>query len=231
MGLSSSSKTQTNKPIYSSQLEGAANTVTNTANAQLPKITSITDQLSGLVPSLMDKYANGDPTTNAAKAYNTDVLSGKYLDAGNPYLEQMVAKTNNNVSNQTSAALGTRGLTGGSAFADIVSRALANNETGLRYNDYNSERDRMATAAGQTSSLAGASEVPLSSILSILQAQQIPVATASGAGATVGGLLGQYQTTKQTSDNSVLGGLGSLVGLGTDIFGLGNKIGLWGKGN
>ncbi|MGJ3625953.1 hypothetical protein AB5I41_01450 [Sphingomonas sp. MMS24-JH45] len=78
------------------------------------KITGITDQLSTLVPGLVEQYkAGGDATTRAATGYNTDVLNGKYL-SGNPYLEQQIATTNDNTRNGLAASLGTRGLTGGS---------------------------------------------------------------------------------------------------------------------
>ncbi|MGJ3630112.1 hypothetical protein AB5I41_30940 [Sphingomonas sp. MMS24-JH45] len=88
MGLSGSKQTSTSKPVlYGSQIEGAANNVNAAYGAQSGKITGITDQLSTLVPGLVEQYkAGGDATTRAATGYNTDVLNGKYL-SGNPYLE------------------------------------------------------------------------------------------------------------------------------------------------
>lgn len=203
MGLSSSKTTSTNKPVYSAQLEGAAGNINNAYTAQAPKITGITDQLSGLVPDLVKRYQAGDPSINAAQNYNTDILSGKYLEAGNPYLQSQIDQTNAGVRNGLSASLGTRGLTGGSAFGDIITRNLAQNESNLRYADYNNERTRMGQAASQAPSLSAASYLPLSAIQDILQAQQAPVQAASGAGAGVGGLLGQYATTTQKSSPSL----------------------------
>lgn len=197
MGLSSSKSTT--KPVYNKEIEGAAANVTNSFNAQAPKITAISDQLGTLVPGLLDRYRDGDPTVNAAKKYSTDVLEGRYL-TGNPFLDQMVATTGNNTRNGVTASLGTRGLTGGSAHADIVARALAENEGRLRYADYDAERGRMTTAAGMAPSLAAAGEIPLASIMDIAQAQQMPVQTAAGAGSAVGGLLGNYTQTKQTTN-------------------------------
>lgn len=218
MGLSSSSKTQTTKPIYGAQLEGAANTVTNTTNAQLPKITGITDQLGTLVPGLLEKYTNGDANVNAAKGYNLDVLNGKYLN-GNPYLDDIVAKSANTARNEAAGALGTRGLTGGSAFADIISRNVNDASNALRYQDYNTERGRMDNAVGSAAGLAAAGELPLSSILSILQAQGMPVSTAAGGASTVGGLLGQYTNTKQTSTPSLMDSIGQALQIGKTVAG------------
>ena len=218
MGLSSSSEKRSTKPVYASQIEGAANTVNSAYNAQAPKIAGITDQLGGLVPGLVSQYTSGDPNVNAAKGYNADVLGGKYL-AGNPYLDQMVQTTGDNTRNGLAASLGTRGLTGGSAFADIISRNLAANETGLRYGDYNAERGRMDAAAAQAPGLAAAGYLPISAIQSIAQAQQLPVATASGVGQTIGGLLGQYTNQKYKQTPSIMDSIGQALNIGSTIAG------------
>lgn len=227
MGLSGGSKTQSNKPIYSAQIEGAANNANATYAAQAPKLTGVTDALGTLVPGLIDKFKNGDPGVNAATAYNTDVLNGKYLDAGNPYLEQMVSQTNDNARNGLASSLGTRGLTGGSAFADIITRALAQNETGLRYTDYSNERNRMGEAASRAPTLSYASYQPLGALGDIANAQMLPMQAAGNLSQQIGGLLGQYQTQKVSQNPGLLGGLGGLVSLGTDIASLGSGLGLW----
>jgi hypothetical protein len=212
MGLSSSKSTTKTTPVYNTQIEGAANNVNSAYNAQSGKITGITDQLGSLVPGLLEKYTAGDPNVNAAQSYNTDVLNGKYLDAGNPYLQSQIDSTNADVRNGLSASLGTRGLTGGSAFGDIITKNLAANENNLRYTDYNNERNRMSTAAGQAGSLASSSYLPLTAIQDILSAQSTPIQAAAGAGSSIGGLLGQYTTgtTKQSSSLASL--IASLAG-------------------
>ena len=220
MGLSSSTSKSTKRPVYAGQIEGAANDLTNTYRAQAPKITGITDQLAGLVPDLVSRYTNGDPNVNAARGYNADVLSGKYLGA-HPYIDDIVGKAESDARNHTAAALGTRGLTGGSVFADIISRNVADAGNTLRFNDYNTERGRMDTAAGMAPELAAAGEIPLSSLISILSAQAAPVSAAAGTAGAVGGLLGQYtNTTEKTSPS-----LGAVIAqLG------GNALGGWAMG-
>lgn len=205
MGLSSSKSKTMTKPIYSGQIEGAASNINNAYKSQQPKITGITDQLAGLVPDLVAKYTNGDPNVNAASNYNLDVLNGKYLNS-NPQLENIVNQSENDARNQTAAALGTRGLTGGSAFGDIISRNVANAGNALRYNDYNTQLSRMDQAAAQAPAIAAGQYLPISAIESIAQDQQLPVQTATGAGAGIGGLLGQYtnQTTKSSPSLGML---------------------------
>lgn len=204
MGLSSKKTTQTNKPVYDAAISGAAGNITNAYNQAAPGLQAGATKFGGILDSVVNRYNEGDPTIGAARGYATDVLSGKYLDAGNPYLQSMIDKTNNSVRNQSQAALGTRGLTGGSDYSGIIARALADNETGLRFNNYNTERDRMGQAVSQVPGLIAAENGILDPAFQAYEAMQAPVRAAVGAGQGVGGLLGQYQTVK-TKQSSSLG--------------------------
>lgn len=161
-------------------------------------IQGLTNQVTGLLPGMIDRYNEGDAGVNAARDYNVDVLSGNFLNEGNPYLDQMIADTNNDIMNQTQAALGVRGLTGGSNYADLISRNVARNTTNMRYNDYNNERNRMATAAGQSGGLAAADYLSISPILSTLGASTTPIQAANQYAGGLGGLLGGYGTQSQS---------------------------------
>lgn len=209
--MKSKSKTST-KPVYSAQVEGAASNISNAYNAAQPGITSTANSLASAVPGLMESYRAGDPNVKAAMGYNSDVLSGKYLSEGNPFLQGQIDQTNDGVRNGLASSLGTRGLTGGSAFADIISSNLAKNENNLRYNDYNTERTRMDSAASQAAGISAGQYQPLSVIQSILQSQQAPVQAAAGAGSSIGGLLGQYTNGTQTQSNGIGGLLAQLGG-------------------
>lgn len=205
--MKNKSKSST-KPVYSAAVEGAANNVTSAYNAAQPGITSTANALGSAVPDLLAQYNSGNPGVKSAMSYNQDVTSGKYLDAGNPYLQGQIDQTNAGVRNGLAASLGTRGLTGGSAFGDIISSNLAKNESNLRYADYNNERNRMDAAASAAGGISAGQYQPLSVIQSILQAQQAPIQAAAGAGSSIGGLLGQYTNGTQTQTM----GLGSLLG-------------------
>jgi len=191
------------KPVYGAQIEGAAGNISNAYAQAQPGITATANSLGSAVPGLMEQYNNGNPGVKSAMQYNQDVTSGKYLDAGNPYLQGQIDQTNAGVRNGLSASLGTRGLTGGSAFGDIITSNLAKNENNLRYTDYNNERNRMDGAASAAAGISAGQYQPLSIIQSILESQQAPVRAATGAGAGIGGLLGSYTNTKQTSSPSI----------------------------
>lgn len=211
MGLSTSKSKSTTTPVYGQQIEGAADKLTSAYDQNSGTVQGITDTLTGFTDQLADRYTNGDPTVNAAQNYNTNVLNGQYLDAGNPYLEQMIQQTGNDLRNQDQAYLGLKGLTGGSDYASIISSNLAKNALGMRYADYGAERDRMANASSQAGQLAAAREIPLNSLLSIQDAAQDPLKAALGYSSGVSGLLGPYTNTKTKSKNSVFDTLASMA--------------------
>lgn len=220
MGLSSKTSKSSNKPVYGAQIEGAASNVSNAYNAAAPQIASTANQLGGLVPDLVKQYQQGQPNVAAAQGYNADVLSGKYLGQGNPYLQDQIDATGSDVRNGLSASLGTRGLTGGSAFGDIISRNLATNATNLRYTDYSNERSRMDSAATQAPGLAAAGYLPIATIQSILQSQAAPLQAANSQAAGIGGLLGQYTNQKQTYNPSLMDSIGQAINVGKSVAGL-----------
>lgn len=211
--MKSKSKT---KPIYSKEVEGAAANITNAYRTAQPGLESGAAKFGGILDSVVNRYNEGDPNITAARGYNADVLGGKYLDAGNPYLQQMIDQTGNDVSNGVTASLGTRGLTGGSAHSSIVGRELAKNSTALRYGDYSAERDRMGQAVSQVPGLIAAENGILDPAFAAYDAMQAPVRAAVGAGQGVGGLLGQY--TKTSQKGSVAGLLAQIAGNATKAF-------------
>lgn len=217
MGVSSKSQKSSVKPIYKTEIESAANNVSSAYNAAAPGIAGTASSLAGAVPGLMEQYNKGSPNVTAAIGYNTDVLSGKYLNEGNPFLQDQIDQTNDGVRNGLAASLGTRGLTGGSAFGDIITSNLAKNENNLRYQDYSQERNRMDSAASQAAGISAGQYQPLSVIQSILQSQMAPVQAAAGQASSIGGLLGQYTNQKQTFNPSLMDNIGQAINIGSSV--------------
>jgi len=213
MGLSGGSKTTTStvKPVYESQILGAYGDVNNAFGRNSGNVQNVQDQLSGLLGTAIGNY-NNNPTMNAAKGYVQSTLGNSY--GSSPYLDDMVNLTNRNVANATTNALGTRGLTGGSAMAKILAGKLADNETQLRYNDYNNWQDRQAQAASMASGLSTADATNLSSLLGLAdQSTSMVTDDALKRASAVGGLLGQYTSGKETtkSSGSLLSQLGQIA--------------------
>ena len=192
MGISSSKSTTKTTPIYGKEMTGAASDITGALHAAQPGINAGMGAEMGLLPGLAQQAQNGDPTVNQARGYVGDVLGGKYLNS-NPYFEDTVQRASGDIANQTSSQLGVHGNYGNSsALADIVSRNVGANENTMRSGNYQHGLGMMGQAAAMTPGLAGASQIPLQSISQIINDQQAGVRAATGAGAGVGGLLGQY---------------------------------------
>jgi len=98
------------------------------------------------------KYLNAQPS---AGLYGT-VMSDDYLK-GNPYLDAEIARTNESVATNANRMFGSRGMGSGisSAFADVLSKNLAENEGSLRYQNYNDAANRQLAAAGQSDAAFG----------------------------------------------------------------------------
>ena len=176
---------------------GGAQAVQGAYDQNAGGIQDATNQITGLLPGMIEKYNEGNPAVNAAQGYNTDVLSGRYLNEGNPYMEQMLGQSNDDIRNQMQAALGAKGLTGGSSYADLISRNIAKNTLSTRYGAYNDERSRMGQAAGQAPGLAAADVIQVAPMLSTLQAGLTPLDAAGQYAGSLGGLLGGYNTSTQ----------------------------------
>src|SRR5690606_19710071 len=147
---------------------------------------------------------NDNPSVTAAQNYITDTLSGD--PAQNPYLDSIISARNDDLRNQMQASLGTRGLTGGSASADIISQNPAKQDDELRYTAWANEMNRRAEAAGMAPGVAAGSIAPARAALGTAGTLPSQLATSYAAG--TGGLLSPYGTQTQTQS----GGFGQLLG-------------------
>lgn len=204
-------------------MSGKSKTTTGPSKAALPYINSATSavqdaygQSSALanqavgtlqanLPTVLAQTLN-NPTLGSANEYTQSVLGGKYL-TGNPYLESQIANTNASVADGVNGAIGTRGLTGGSAQTQLLARELAKNESNLRYTDYNNERTRMDNAVGSAASLSSAGNQGIAALLAYLTGTaELPQSVAGQYASGIGSLWGNSTTTTQKQ------GLGSMLG-------------------
>lgn len=173
-----------------------ANALNDAYGANSGQIQNATNSVVGLLPDMINKYQEGDAGVNAARGYNVDVLAGKYLNS-NPWFDQVVNASNDDIRNQSQAALSLKGLTGGSDYANIISKNVGRNTAGMRSANYDNERSRMATAAGQAPGLASADVFRIAPMLAMLEASQTPIQAAAGYAGGLGGLLGGYTNSTQ----------------------------------
>ena len=98
---------------------------------------------------------NGSPVNKAAQGYNNDVLGGKYLNPGNPYLGGVDQAMWNQVQPRTSSMFATGGRYGpNAAFGDAVGHAYTDAIAPYHFQDYAAERSSQDAAAGRAPTLA-----------------------------------------------------------------------------
>lgn len=212
MGISSSTTKvepwkQAQQPILN-----ASSTLANTYQNNAGKIQGYADQIGNLMPTLLGKYNAGDAGVNAARGWITNTLG---RTGSNPYIDQMVNQTGLDTANTINASLGTRGNVGGSVQQHILANELAKQELGLRYNDYNNQQQLQANAAGLAPGLAAADTIQIQPLLAAANsASGLPMDAASQYAGGIGGLLGQYNTTKSSTPwgPALLGAAASAAG-------------------
>lgn len=213
------SKTETGPSAFAKPyIQSGATAVQDAFTANQPNLANISNTLQSNMGTVLGQTLNNSGLA-AANSYNTDVLGGKYL-TGNPNLQGMIDNTNSSVANKVNASIGTRGGAGGSAQAQLLARELAKNETGLRYQDYNTERGYQQAAVGNAANLSNAGDNNIQTLLQYLSGQaSIPQQGAQSYAASLGGLLGGYNTTTQSQ------------GLGNTLAGLaGTGLSAWASG-
>jgi hypothetical protein len=212
MGLSSSSKTQTQ--TASPQAQQAASTLAGVYNANAGNTQSVANTLTGLVPGLASTLTGTEQGVGAASDYYNDVLSGKYL-SGNPNLAGILTASDNAVTDKTNAAFSAAGRTGSGANTYALAKALSENENNLRYTDYNNQMSRMDSAA---SGAAGLNSTALASLLGLSStATSLPLSQATQYAGGIGSL-GLGGTTTATSNPSTAQNIGTGLQLASILF-------------
>lgn len=214
MGKKSSSSSSGPSKFAKPYIAAGANALQSVYNQQQPALQNITESVQGTIPGLLQKFNQGDPTVDAAQGYSGDVLGGKFLGQGNPYLQQMIGQTAGDVTDRVNGAIGMRGRTGGDAHSSILARELADAENRLRYQDYSNERGYMENAAGRAPGLAQAEYAGLQPLLSAAQiGAEIPWTGVNNYAGGVAGLLGNYNTQSQkpSTASSIMQGVGTAL--------------------
>jgi hypothetical protein len=104
-GGSKSTKTTVEPPAWARPLiEGAGNDIMNTVHGNAGNLQGLSNNLTGMLPGLQSMVMD-QSTLQPGFNYNQDVLSGKYLGQGNPYLKGMIDQTGQDVGNKVNATV------------------------------------------------------------------------------------------------------------------------------
>lgn len=216
MGLSGAKRTGTYIPNPAQT--AAAGTLASVYAQNAPRTQAVSDQLTGQIPGVTANLPATNAGVGAAAGYYGDVLGGKYLSAGNPYLSGMIDSTAGDVTDRLNSTFGAAGRTGSDAHSFGLAKGLAEAENGLRYADYEAERGRMDGAA------AGAGNLNAQTIASALglstTALGLPLSQANAYAGGIGSL-GLGGTKTETSSQGLGGVLAGLAGTGLAGWGVG----------
>lgn len=189
----------------------AANTVQGVYNANADNLANLSQKATDLVGTFQNAYNSAGNTGASANDFYKQVLSGKYLNSGNPYLQGMIDSTNKDVTNQTNSQFTLAGRYGSGAHTDVLASALADAENQLRYQNYSDEMNRMMGAAEGNVAADSAAASAQQAAAQTLLAQQALAAEMPYTGAeSLASSLGQLfngGTSTQTQKTSLLSNL------------------------
>jgi hypothetical protein len=124
------------------------NTASGIVSGNQGNLDSLAGDIRGQLPGLQQMAFGPNPALQAGMGYAQDVLGGRYLGEGNPYMAGMLDETRQNVGNQVNSTFSMAGRTGGGNHAERLGQGLAQAENQLRYADYDAERNRMTQQGG-----------------------------------------------------------------------------------
>lgn len=195
--------------------------------------------VAGLTPEQLQaqgmgiaRATNGSPIVGGAQDYIGDVLSGKYLDQGNPNTQAMIDRTKAQVTDQLSRV-------GAFGNNNVSARGLAEGIAPILYQDYATQQARMDNAASLAPTLANNDWVDINALNQIGGARQtqtqneinsdinryttnanLPATSLNAYLAMLGGNTGSTTTT--TGANN--GPTGAQQGVGTGLALLGSLL-------
>lgn len=199
MGKKSSKSKTTNEPPKWAvpHLQGAMGTISNTVGANQGNLDQMAGQLRGFLPGLGQQAFGQNAGLGAATGYATDVLGGKYLSEGNPYMNDMAALARQNVAGDINSMFSKAGRAGSDSHYQDLAKGMGEAELGLRYQNYGNERNAQTQAAGMMPSLNASQYAGIMPYLAASQtAAGLPFTGIQNLG-QIGGLMGGAGTTTQ----------------------------------
>jgi hypothetical protein len=177
--------------------------VFNQAQPGLQKLTDIAQ--NQLVPSLVNRFNQAQPGSDAARNYNMNVVNGGFMD-GNPHLSAIMGRVRDDVGNDVNSMFARSGRYGSGAHQDVLTDSLADAQSNLLYQNYGTEmarRDAAAAALNQQ----GTSDAGVA-LGSLGVGAELPYTGANSLANSLGALFqGGTETTKTKQGSGLFGGL------------------------
>lgn len=196
----------------------AANTVQGVYNANADNLANLSQKATDLVGTFQNAYNSEGNTGASANDFYKQVLSGKYLNSGNPYLQGMIDSTNKDVTNQTNSQFTLAGRYGSGAHTDVLASALADAENQLRYQNYSDEMNRMMGAAeGNVAADSAAAQAQQAAAQTLLAQQALAAEMPYKGAESLASSLGQLFNGGTSTQTQKTGLLGNLLSAGAQV--------------
>lgn len=219
--MGKSKTTTSNEPsAYAKQyITPAADALAGGYAASQPGVAHATDLINGGIDGVAKNAFGTSPLLAAANGNMTDILSGKYLGQGNPYMNSLIDQTDQSVGNKVNSTFGAAGRTGSGAHTQVLSKSLADSENNTRYTNYAAERQAMMQALGMVPGMELAQYAGIAPLLALAQGTTLPTQNAAQYAGGVGSLVGNYNTQTQTSSPSLFDMIMKGVGTAASVAG------------
>lgn len=163
----------------------------------------------------------GSPGVDAANQYNTNVLSGQYLNEGNPYLDRIWSDQADQVTNRLKSLYSGMGRYGSEPMQNEMAQSLGSLHSQLYGGAYEAERGRMTGAASMAPQLDQARYMaPQQMLMAGAYRDQAPMDALSWYNSIIGPAAGMGGTANSettepgpTFFQKLLGGIGAVGGL------------------
>lgn len=193
--------------------QAGATEVQSVYDANKDNLAALSANANDVLKQFQTGYTSAGNTGAKGSSFYDTVLSGKYLDEGNPYLQKIIDSTNKGVINNTNSQFTLAGRYGSGAHTDILANALAESENQLRYGNYSDEMDRMMGAAeGSVAADAARAQAQQAAAQTLLAQQalaaELPYTGINSLSSSLGSLFSGGTETKKTGFlDSVMGPL------------------------
>lgn len=135
-------------------------------------VADLTGGQNAAIDAITQRGMKGSPLLGEAQGYASDVLSGKYLGEGNPYLSQAMAAARDDLGREIGGAFSTGGMAGSPMHQQFLTESWAKATAPLLFQNYQNERQAQQQMAGLSPELANADFVGLNQALGAQSVRQ-----------------------------------------------------------
>jgi hypothetical protein len=190
--------------------KSGASSVQSVFDRNQPGLQNMTGMVQNdLNPALMAKFKGGLPVAQQGTQFNSDVLSGKYLN-GNPHLQQMIDLSAGDIRENVNARISQAGRYASGAHDGVMADSIGQMSAGMRYQNYGDEMSRMGQAA--QAAQAGTQGDNAQLLASLGLGAELPYTGSNNLANSLGALFNGGTEKSKTSGPGIMDGLMGMAG-------------------